>query len=290
MNTFFRLPNIASAVDRAMVHPELKKLLTREEFRQRLFSQVSIIVGLPILLFFGVNDLIYENGIRDAFPELSVAVTLVVTALIVRKRRSVQILLRVPMAAVSMLLLYNIYTAPGKDAVLLWMTSFPLFAFAIFGRKEGAIWSISVVSISIAMVQFPSFFGAHEYISKVGYRYAIAISLVTALSYAGEFMRHSFYHEIQNKNKQIEAAMHDIKTLRGLLPICSHCKKIRDDNGYWRNLESYISQHTDARFSHGICISCLRRMDPALYREMLAEGQIRESQDPPPLRVKNTGR
>ncbi len=50
-----------------------------------------------------------------------------------------------------------------------------------------------------------------------------------------------------------------VKTLRGLIPICATCKRIRDDGGYWNQLEAYISSHTDAAFSHGICPTCLER-------------------------------
>jgi DNA-binding response OmpR family regulator len=51
--------------------------------------------------------------------------------------------------------------------------------------------------------------------------------------------------------------MASIKQLSGLLPICSYCKRIRSDNNYWEQVESYIGEHTDARFSHGICPACL---------------------------------
>ena len=51
--------------------------------------------------------------------------------------------------------------------------------------------------------------------------------------------------------------MANIKQLTGLLPICSYCKRIRDDNDYWEQVESYIGGHTDARFSHGICPACM---------------------------------
>jgi transcriptional regulator with GAF, ATPase, and Fis domain len=56
---------------------------------------------------------------------------------------------------------------------------------------------------------------------------------------------------------ELEAALADVKTLSGLLPICSFCKKIRDDKGYWNQLEAYIQQHSDALFSHGICEECM---------------------------------
>lgn len=54
----------------------------------------------------------------------------------------------------------------------------------------------------------------------------------------------------------------DLKTLRGLLPICSHCKKIRDDKGYWNQLENYISSHSQVEFSHSICEKCLDEYYP----------------------------
>jgi DNA-binding response OmpR family regulator len=56
---------------------------------------------------------------------------------------------------------------------------------------------------------------------------------------------------------QLEEALTEIKTLKGCIPICATCKKIRDDEGYWNKLEAYISKHTDATFTHGICPECL---------------------------------
>jgi hypothetical protein len=61
---------------------------------------------------------------------------------------------------------------------------------------------------------------------------------------------------------ELTDALGNIKTLKGLLPICSSCKKIRDDKGYWQKVESYISEHTEAEFTHGICPDCVRRVYP----------------------------
>jgi hypothetical protein len=63
---------------------------------------------------------------------------------------------------------------------------------------------------------------------------------------------------------QLQNALSEIKTLSGLLPICSHCKKIRDDKGYWNQLEVYIHEHTDVKFSHGICQECAKKHYPDL--------------------------
>jgi PAS domain S-box-containing protein len=56
--------------------------------------------------------------------------------------------------------------------------------------------------------------------------------------------------------KELQESLEKVKTLSGLVPICSHCKKIRDDKGYWNQIESYIQKHSEATFSHGICPEC----------------------------------
>ena len=60
----------------------------------------------------------------------------------------------------------------------------------------------------------------------------------------------------------------DVKVLKGLLPICAKCKKIRDDKGYWNQVEIYIHEHTEADFSHGICPDCMKELYPE-YSEIL---------------------
>lgn len=72
--------------------------------------------------------------------------------------------------------------------------------------------------------------------------------------------------EIEKENlvEELQTAISEIKTLSGLLPICSHCKKIRDDKGYWNQIEEYLDLHTDAKFSHGICKDCAIKYYPSL--------------------------
>jgi len=67
--------------------------------------------------------------------------------------------------------------------------------------------------------------------------------------------------------RQLEQALARIKQLQGLLPICSYCKKIRDDQNYWQQVETYIESHVEVQFSHGICPDCfLSVVKPELAR------------------------
>ncbi|HCL81166.1 MAG TPA: hypothetical protein DHW81_02735, partial [Nitrospiraceae bacterium] len=80
--------------------------------------------------------------------------------------------------------------------------------------------------------------------------------------------RKRYEDELKIKNQQLEEALADVKALSGLLPICASCKKIRDDQGYWNHLESYISAHSEAEFSHSICPECVKKLYPEYYIEM----------------------
>lgn len=65
--------------------------------------------------------------------------------------------------------------------------------------------------------------------------------------------------KLRDLNRELRTALDQIKTLRGLLPICAWCKKIRDDDGYWKRLETYFRAHAEVEFSHGICPECLEK-------------------------------
>ena len=79
------------------------------------------------------------------------------------------------------------------------------------------------------------------------------------------FMDVTLEHQLHEEKEKLEKALAEIRTLSGMLPICASCKKIRDDKGYWNQIESYISEHSDAIFSHSICPDCAEKMYPDLY-------------------------
>ena len=70
------------------------------------------------------------------------------------------------------------------------------------------------------------------------------------------------------KNDKLQKALDEIKILRGIIPICQHCKQIRDDAGIWKRMEEYIHTHSEASVSHGICPDCLKKHYPEVYMQM----------------------
>ncbi|MCP4153372.1 MAG: response regulator [bacterium] len=70
---------------------------------------------------------------------------------------------------------------------------------------------------------------------------------------------------------KLREALTKVKLLSGLLPMCFHCKKIRDDKGYWQQVEEYIGEHSEAHFSHSLCPQCVRKLYPDMADRILAE-------------------
>ena len=115
-----------------------------------------------------------------------------------------------------------------------------------------------------AILQKANAAGPYGYVLKPFEDSALRVTIEIALS------KHQLDQERTRILEELGASIARVKTLRGLLPICSRCHKIRDDEGYWKRVEVYIQQHTDATCKHGICPDCLLN----LY-EFSEEGRFR---------------
>jgi CheY-like chemotaxis protein len=79
--------------------------------------------------------------------------------------------------------------------------------------------------------------------------------------------KHRVDMEKQKLTNELKDALEKVKLLSGMLPICSSCKKVRDDRGYWNQIEVYIRDHSEAEFSHGICPECAKKLYPEYFKE-----------------------
>ena len=98
--------------------------------------------------------------------------------------------------------------------------------------------------------------GAVDYVTKPLNRVELLTRMRSALQLKREMDRR------KARERELEQALRENKVLQGLLPICATCKKIRDAHGAWKRLEDYISEHSEATFTHGICAECARKIHP----------------------------
>lgn len=136
------------------------------------------------------------------------------------------------------------------------------------GRRAGIFMSVlSTVMMALTMylTGYVAGVGHHNYLADLWtlfLRFSFYLIVVFLLS----GLKGSF-EEQGRLVVELKKALEEIKTLSGFLPICASCKKIRDDRGYWNELERYISEHSEAQFSHGLCPECAEKLYPEYFKK-----------------------
>jgi len=131
-----------------------------------------------------------------------------------------------------------------------------------FGVRAGA--AASVLRLTVTFVLYRSGTIAAEVPAIVllvppAVTDTIVVTAIGALRRA-EFRQTAIAAELRKKNAELEAALAEVKELRGMLPICAWCKSVRDVSGLWNRLEAYLAKHSHATFTHGICPTCAARL------------------------------
>ena len=119
-------------------------------------------------------------------------------------------------------------------------------------RETGVLSEGHLLRIPVLLIMAAVYGVAVEMVRKERRQKAGLIDYIAALKQAEE--------ERERLIRELQEALVNIKTLSGLLPICYSCKQIRDDKGYWNQIETYIHDHTDANFTHGICPPCAEKL------------------------------
>lgn len=192
---------------------------------------------------------------------------------------------------VAVLVMY--YLPAARPIVLLFYL--PAFSFGMLHlrRKQYLVLAVCVMGLYAAVLTFEYFNDRQGF--RIQYELFLFILygiLLTWFASFGGFVsdirrrlrlqnvdiqkaHEAIKYEMENRKRaeiekdkliiELKEALSTVKTLSGLLPICASCKKIRDDNGYWNQIESYIQTYSEAEFSHGICPDCVKKLYPDMY-------------------------
>lgn len=234
-----------------------------DEQRKRSFLALFLLTIIPVLLVFGtVNAL--KSGITGETLFIGAGVIMAVlniVALIYIK--NLLPLFRAGVLLTIGLLTFEIVEGNGHGVAFLWFYFHPVAAFFVFGIQEGLFWVLLTWVIGLLVLNFN--LGFYHYESAISIRFMVTYTLVSVLAYGLESSRNRYYTQLLAEKAALEAALQQVKTLQGLLPICASCKKIRDDAGYWHQVETYIGRHAAVEFSHSICPDCRTK----LYAEFI---------------------
>lgn len=235
-----------------------------DEKRKRAFIAFCILIIVPVVAIFGIKDLLSGNTFEGTLV-LSISIFFLINLFFVRWLRSILQIFRFSVILVLILLSYEVMIGGGDGNAYLWFYFYPVAAYYLFGKKEGTFWL--VISIAIVVLFFFTNIGLYSYSESTSIRFVITYIVVAILAFGLEYSRHRYFYELNEEKKNLERALLEVKTLRELLPICSHCKRIRDDQGYWNQIEAYINKHTGVNFSHGICPACEKLYYSNIYLE-----------------------
>jgi hypothetical protein len=246
-----------------------------DEQRKRSFLALFLLTVCPVLMIFGLLNFLTKGVNMEALLIALAALLGILHIIALRYVKDVLPMFRIGVFGILSLLTFEIATGGGEGVVFLWFYFHPVATFFLFGAQEGLFWVLLSWIISLVFLVFN--LGFYHYESASSIRFMVTYTLVCILSYGLESSRNQYYNLLLAEKVALEAALQQVKTLRGLLPICASCKKIRDDAGYWHGVESYISQHVAVEFSHSICPECRTKLYSPQAHDNLDKGPIADA-------------
>jgi len=138
----------------------------------------------------------------------------------------------------------------------------PVLVCAILLGLKGGV-PAAVIGIVLNIFYFPRFVPiSHARVDEMPVTVMGGILLLVLGFLVG--LMHTIARHLGGLNGELQASLKKVKTLSGLLPICANCKRIRDDDGYWHQVEVYVTKHSEADFTHGLCPECMKALYPDL--------------------------
>lgn len=235
-----------------------------EVLRRLLILNAIMIPGLFFALTLGVIAFKEGNTLLGTIDTLMCLVQLWLI-LLSRKTSNLEMPTNI---AVSILLFFFIFLAAQggmENTAIVWVFLFPSVSISLTGTRRGVLFSVVLflAVLTVFFLQNESFIRG-SYSIHFQIRFAAVYTTITLLAIIGEELRSRIQERLKKSNQEKEEAiqklnksLREIKTLQGILPICAHCKKIRDDKGYWQAVDQYIHTRTDVRFSHALCPECM---------------------------------
>ena len=263
----------------------------REKNRLRQYS-IFVFISIPAMIIFG-----FSNGVQGRLLICGIilvsGVGLVLGWYLLGRIKNGAPVYYLNMVCYCILLQFIFMEGGESGSMILWGYTLPLIAFFLFGKRGGIFWSSLVLAgfifISINPFNWPN---VYEYHSEVILRYVAVYIIVSIITCWFEYLRQRYREGIEKKNselrekhrlliaqvaerikaekdndkliRELQEALESVEQLKGFLPICASCRKIRDDQGYWNQIDTYLRTHSELKFSHSICPECTKKLYPGV--------------------------
>lgn len=244
-------------------------LVREEQIQARLLEQIWRIL-LVVTLVGGAASLrrAVFTGWIPLYSLHVFLISLVLLCFVFRKKMPFELRVKIALLIFYSVGIAGIFALGLLSGGIWWLILAALLARVFYSNKIGLIHcavcllitSLAGVAITTEFIQIP--YDANEYIKQPSTWITLVIGCVmlslfifSALTtYQRETI--SLLREVDKNRHELKKALNEIKLLQSFLPICVQCKKIRDDKGYWENVEAYLQKHSDMKFSHCLCPPC----------------------------------
>lgn len=254
-----------------------------EVLRKIILFNLIIVLGCIFLPILGTIAFIQRNYLLGTV-DLSIFALLICLFIFLRKTKKHKLVSII--GTIIMGLFYSFLIASGgvNNTAYLWSFTYPLISVFLLGIRFGTFMSMLLLGMAGTVFAFGSkidFFTSYS--NDLIIRFVPAYVTIYLLVFVMEKVRKLVQSRLKTSNIELEKTVgeleraniekqrliqelketiNEIKTLQGILPICANCKKIRDDKGYWEQVESYIQDRSEAQFSHSICPECVKKLYP----------------------------
>lgn len=237
------------------------EMQTLREIQENLLNRILVIlaaVTIPVIFFFFLR-VINTGWIDILYAYISIGLIIISIALL---RRHIYYQIK------TFFLVFLFFLLSTLSAVFFGLKSFfipymmlSILIAGIFWNKRTSIIVFLIGTVMFSVIGFLSFKGViipvitTSWVSMISMHIFIAALVIIAIGEIVSLLSQKI-SMLEKMNKELIDAGNEIKTLQGILPICVKCKNIRDDSGYWTQVESYIGNRADVKFSHGLCEKC----------------------------------
>ena len=227
-----------------------------EDRSRRGYFALCLMIVIPALAGYSFIDL-GRGRLEEASTTLVLTAVMVGVLFLMPRLRQVWGIFRVTYLLAAGLALYTTANGGSDGLAFIYFYTTPLIVFFLFGGREGVLW-VGTIFVALLLLFFG---GISSYAPDPGlsFRFMITFGIVSVLGFGLETSRHRSYQKLLAEKTSLEDALTHAKTLSGLLPICASCKSVRDDRGYWSQIETYVRQRSEVDFSPGLCPECCAR-------------------------------
>ena len=248
-----------------------------EVLRKTVLENLLFLVGifvLPIFCAIAFSKNYYTICIIDT----ALFLFLVSLFIYLRKTNNHQSAAIIGMVVMGCLcVFFVVYAGISNTTFYMWIFLYPLLALFLLGTVNGSVFSLlilSIVCILLILKRYLPFLTPGIIVDEI--RFGAVYITIYLIACAMEKVRQAIQDRLNISNLKLETTVaekedlirklqktiDEVTVLRGILPICSQCKKIRDDKGYWHQVESYVRSHSEADFTHSICPECIGKLYP----------------------------